>query len=301
MKYGVLLGALALVATLSARVVAMPGDDYWDHQWSGNHDNDKSYQHYPDYREWPVDQTYKSPLYDADRQYLDTAAQADRAEIQIAGVAMSNSSSDEVKRYADMLQNDHKDHLKHLHWIAGYLNYGLAQGINNDEQTELTSLTALQGGAFDDAFRLQMMGDHEAAIQLTLNECANGHSWWLKQYAHDSLATLETHLAYAQDYLPYTRPAGLVSTTSTFVSPGASTSTMVLPNGGATSTTVTPNGTVSTTTTPTYNGTTTTTTTTNPNDLTPNTTTTTTTPNGTSVVAPSGTTVTTPNGTTTAP
>lgn len=134
-----------------------------------------------------------------DNEFAQKALQASQAEVNMGQLAQSRGSSQEVRDFGMMMVNDHKkanDELRELTQQRGYSN--LSVKVTDMAQKDYDQLTKASGAEFDKAFVNQMVKDHEQAVDLFRKQAENGKDEELKNWAAQTLPTLEKHLEHAK-------------------------------------------------------------------------------------------------------
>lgn len=138
-------------------------------------------------------------LAEQDRQFVDKASAANRAEIELAELAQQSAEDEEVKDYAATMLTDHGKAADELKKIAQELQIELSTELSPEAQRAKDELSGLQGAAFDRAYIDHMVKDHEKAVKLFEDEAANGENEALKQFASTTVDTLRIHLDRARE------------------------------------------------------------------------------------------------------
>lgn len=136
-------------------------------------------------------------LADSPQDFVDDASAKSAAEIETGKLAVEKSQSADVKKFAEMMIDDHTA-----------ANEKLA-GIAADKKLEVSSDTTLideaknmllkyRGASFDKAYVENQVKAHEATIELFEEEAKDGKDAELKAFANETLPTLKTHLEAAR-------------------------------------------------------------------------------------------------------
>jgi putative membrane protein len=164
----------------------------------------------------------KSMLGESDRRWMMKAAQGGMAEVQMAQLAQRQAASDQVKQFAQKLEQDHTKANQDLMNIAQQRNISIPSGpMSADEQKEMDKLSSQSGAQFDRAYIKMMVRDHRKDIKEFEKESANGMDSSLKAYASQTLPTLQSHLQMAEQL----ERGGTINTSSTTTSNTTSSTT----------------------------------------------------------------------------
>ncbi len=133
-----------------------------------------------------------------DEQFVKKAAQGDKAEVELGQLALQKASSNEVKKFAQRMVDDHTKNGDELKSVAGSKGITLPDKPEAKEQAEKDRLSKLSGAAFDKAYMAHMVKDHTKDVAEFKKESKNGKDSAIKDYASKSLPTLENHLTEAK-------------------------------------------------------------------------------------------------------
>ena len=134
-----------------------------------------------------------------DGTFAKEATEGGLAEVQLGKLATQKASNDEVKRFGQMMVDDHTKANEQLNQIAQSKHLTVPQKIGAKEQASFDKLSGLTGDAFDRAYMKLMVQDHKKDVQEFKKQAASGSDPELKQFASSTLPTLEKHLQDAQD------------------------------------------------------------------------------------------------------
>jgi len=135
--------------------------------------------------------------------FVRAAATSDLYEMEASRLAEQRSQSAEVKRFAQHMLRDHgktTGELKGmLPQLQGVSAQQMATSLDRQHQALLQQLQGAQQGAeFDRAFARQQVQSHQAAVDLFRAYAQSGDDARLKQWASQTLPSLEEHLREAQ-------------------------------------------------------------------------------------------------------
>jgi putative membrane protein len=132
-----------------------------------------------------------------DNNFMTNAAYANRSEVDLAELALTKSSNDSVKMFAQMMITDHSAAIVSLDSLAGRYNFVLPTGPDSAHLVVKDSLTAYSGYTFDTAYINGQVRDHQQLVAIYQDEVSNGSADSAKAYASRLLPTLQSHLALA--------------------------------------------------------------------------------------------------------
>jgi putative membrane protein len=139
-------------------------------------------------------------------KFVQKAGTANTAEIRAAQIALQKTSNPEVKDFAQLMVNDHTKIGDELKAVAQKQNLKMPEGVDSKPQAMLDRLQSQSGARFDRTYAKGMVKDHRKAVKLFQTYAKNGTNAELKQFAQQTLPTLQDHLRKAED-LQRSRPA----------------------------------------------------------------------------------------------
>ncbi|MGE0520365.1 MAG: DUF4142 domain-containing protein [Candidatus Binatia bacterium] len=132
-------------------------------------------------------------------QFVTEAAASNVAEVEMSRMAAQKSTNREVKRFAQMMIEDHTKAGKELQALAKQHHWKLPTAPTSEHKSTLTDLRKKSGADFDRAYASEMLKDHEKDVEL-FRQAASQEQLdpKLRQFAQKTLPTLEHHLAEAR-------------------------------------------------------------------------------------------------------
>lgn len=143
-----------------------------------------------------------SGMSSADKHFMDKAAQGGMAEVELGQLAEQNGNSQEVKDFGKRMVDDHSKANDQLKQLASQKGVGLPTDLDAKDQTTKGRLSKLQGDAFDKAYMKDMVMDHKKDVAEFKHESMAAHDPDLKNWAGQTLPTLESHLQEAEKIAP---------------------------------------------------------------------------------------------------
>jgi putative membrane protein len=119
---------------------------------------------------------------------------------------LQKTSNPEVKDFAQLMTTDHTKIGDELKAVAQKQNLKVPEGVDSKAQAMLDRLQSKPGARFDRSYTKMMVKDHRKAVKLFQSYARNGDNAELKQFAQQTLPTLQEHLRKAED-LQRSRPA----------------------------------------------------------------------------------------------
>jgi len=130
---------------------------------------------------------------DTDRNFMSKAGYANRNEVDFAQLALSKSSNDSVKNFAQMMITDHTAGIAGLDTLGTKFSFSLPTTIDSVHAAMKTQLSALSGYRFDTAYMNGQIKDHTATIDLFQNELSQGRNPDVRGYASRNLPHIQLH------------------------------------------------------------------------------------------------------------
>lgn len=136
----------------------------------------------------------------ADGKFMMMAAQGGMAEVEAARVALTRSSNDAVKQFAQHMIDDHTQNNTELMQVAAGKGVTLPAGPDAKHQAMMTKMQSLTGDAFDREYiKNSGVKDHEAMQKLMQKEIDGGKDADAKAYASKTLPAVQEHLRMARE------------------------------------------------------------------------------------------------------
>ena len=137
-------------------------------------------------------------LSSADTTFAMKAAQGGVAEVQLGQLAAQRASNPAVKAFGQQMVDDHSKANDKLKSIAASESVTLPSSLNGKDQAIYTKLQGLSGAEFDREYVKCMLKDHEEDIKEFQKEANKGKDPRMKEFAQQTLPTLQDHLSKVQ-------------------------------------------------------------------------------------------------------
>jgi putative membrane protein len=135
---------------------------------------------------------------EADQKFVEKAAQASIAEIDLGELAQEKAQSDEVKQFAQRMVQDHGKANEQLEEIAKNKGAVIPTEAGEDHSKIRAELGELEGEEFDQRYMAAMAEEHQKAVDLFQSQAEQGEDEELKSFAEQTLPTIKEHLSMAQ-------------------------------------------------------------------------------------------------------
>ncbi|MFY9741884.1 MAG: DUF4142 domain-containing protein [Candidatus Sulfotelmatobacter sp.] len=139
-----------------------------------------------------------------DQAFVRDAAQDNRAQIMLGKLAAEKATSSEVKQFADRMVRDHSNLEEKLDQLADNEGVQLPPQPSSKAQMTDDELQKLSGNQFDKTYMSDMLKDHEQDVSAFKHEEHAGGNPQVKEFASQTLPTLESHLREAEKVAPAT-------------------------------------------------------------------------------------------------
>jgi putative membrane protein len=134
----------------------------------------------------------------ADRQFMDKAAIAGMAEIEMGRLAQQKASNDQVKQFGQRMVEDHGKANSELKQVASDKGVELPTSLDPKHQQAIEKLQKLSGTEFDRAYMTMMVEDHTLDVAEFDRQTTIAQNEKLRQFAQKSLPILQEHLKLAK-------------------------------------------------------------------------------------------------------
>jgi len=142
-----------------------------------------------------------------DKKFVHDAAQGGMAEVELGKLATEKASSDDVKKFGQRMVDDHSKAGDQLKQVASSEGIQLPQGLSAKDKATKERLSKLSGEQFDKAYMADMVKDHTQDVVGFQHESRSGKDPAVKDFASQTLPTLQDHLKQAKEIAPKTHSA----------------------------------------------------------------------------------------------
>jgi putative membrane protein len=131
-------------------------------------------------------------------KFIEKAAMDSLAEVELGKLAQDKAHSQAVKDFGARMAKDHTKANDELKPIADAKGVALPSGPDKSHQKNLDKLAKKSGADFDKDFMDHMVKDHKKAVKEFEKESRKAKDADVKNWASNTLPTLEEHLRMAQ-------------------------------------------------------------------------------------------------------
>jgi putative membrane protein len=165
-----------------------------------------------------------------DQSFVRTAAEDGMAEVDLGKLGQQKAQNPQVKQLADTIVKDHQAANGQLMSIASSKGLEVSPTRPQSEARTRDKLAKLSGGDFDRQYADQLAKDHRKDISAFQKEATSGQDPDVKNFAAQTLPTLQEHLRLAEVAAKATKSASRGPSTQS----GAAKSGSSVPRSGAT-------------------------------------------------------------------
>jgi putative membrane protein len=140
----------------------------------------------------------------SDRTFIRKAAEGGKAEVELGQLAQEKAASPDVKQFGERMVNDHTKANDQLKQVAEKEGVTLPEKLNAKDAATKARLEKLSGEAFDRAYMQHMVKDHTQDVAEFRTEARSGKDADVKNFASQTVPTLEDHLKQAKSIAPKT-------------------------------------------------------------------------------------------------
>ena len=134
------------------------------------------------------------------QSFANIAAASDAFEIETSRLALANGASAAVKSYANKMIEAHTASTAKLKTAAAGTTPAITPdpALSIEQQQKLDQLKALNGAAFDQAYKTEQAAGHQQTLDALKAYAASGDAPQLKTFASEMVPTVTAHLNMAK-------------------------------------------------------------------------------------------------------
>ena len=125
--------------------------------------------------------------------FAEIAASSNMFEIESSQLALERATNDDVRAFAQHMIDDHTAAGEKMKAAAQADGTTLPAVLAEKEQAQLEKLRSVEGEAFDQAYLTAQVAAHDEAVALFDTFSTEGQESALRQFAAETLPTLEEH------------------------------------------------------------------------------------------------------------
>jgi putative membrane protein len=137
-----------------------------------------------------------------DQHFVKKAAEGNLAEVELGKLATEKASSEDVKKFGQRMVDDHSKANEQLKQVASSKGVEVPSDLSAKDKLTKERLSKLSGEQFDKAYMNTMVKDHTQDVSEFKKESTSAKDPDVKNYASQTLPTLEDHLKQARSIAP---------------------------------------------------------------------------------------------------
>lgn len=134
-----------------------------------------------------------------DELFLKKAAAGNMTEVAMGKMALTRTSNDDVKAFAQKMVDDHTAMENDVEGLAKGMNVTLPTAVPKSEEKTISKMEALKGDAFDKAYASAMVKAHKKDLSEFRSEIASTQNAQIKDLATKGADTIANHLKMAEE------------------------------------------------------------------------------------------------------
>jgi putative membrane protein len=134
-----------------------------------------------------------------DAEFARRAAEANLVEVKLGNLAEQQGTTRTIKDFGKRMVTDHNKAEDTLKTVAATSKITLPTALDAKDQAFCDQLSKLSGEAFDRTYARDMVRDHSNDVAQFRYEASDGKDTAIKNFASQTLPTLETHLKLAHE------------------------------------------------------------------------------------------------------
>ncbi len=140
-----------------------------------------------------VTNSVTGPSKDSPEGFLAEAAEGGMAEVELGKLAVKNAQDAEVKKFGQMMIDDHSKANQELKTLANKKNIKIPEETGSHQST-IDKMTNLKGADFDKAYVNEMVNDHKTDVEMFQKQADTATDAEVKAFAAKTLPVLKKHL-----------------------------------------------------------------------------------------------------------
>lgn len=149
-------------------------------------------------RTYPSPEPGRMPAPAPDIAFMQNAAMGNRAEIELSDIAVHQSESEPVRRFARMMIDDHTAMGNEAQQLARAQNISLPTQPDTLHRTAAERLTTMRGPDFDREYLRLMVDDHLSTVSKFQHASTSAQDPKVRDFASRWLPSLRQHLDMAR-------------------------------------------------------------------------------------------------------
>lgn len=133
-----------------------------------------------------------------DQKFIEKAAEDGMAEVELGKLAQTKASNDQVKQFAQHMEQDHSQANDELKRIAQSKGVTIPSSTDRSHTKKMEKMQKESGADFDKQYMAEMVKDHEKNLKFFREEAQNAKDPELKTFAQKTAQKINEHLNMAR-------------------------------------------------------------------------------------------------------
>ena len=134
----------------------------------------------------------------SERRMIESIARKNQAEVELAQLARSNATHDQVKQFASKMIADHQKAGDELKQVASAAGVTVPTDLDRKHKRAADNLSKAKGADFDRKFMAQMVEDHESTLKDLKKAAKDARDPQVRSFAEKTAPHVEQHLQEAR-------------------------------------------------------------------------------------------------------
>ena len=134
-----------------------------------------------------------------DKDFVNKVAMSGMTEVELGQLALTKTSNEDVKAFAQRMIDDHSKGNEELKTLAASKGITLPAALGAKENKLKDDLSKLSADKFDSGYISHMVDAHDRNVALFEKEASKGKDAETKAWAEQKLPTLKEHQKMARD------------------------------------------------------------------------------------------------------
>ena len=130
----------------------------------------------------------------ADSTFMMKVSLGNTAEVMAGALASTQGDEEGIRSFGDMMVTDHSAAQTDLKTLGTNVSINVTDSVDAAHVTHLQTLQGLSGRAFDSAYIVNQITDHQTTIDAFETEISSGNHTEVKNYANKYLPKIQMHL-----------------------------------------------------------------------------------------------------------
>jgi putative membrane protein len=131
---------------------------------------------------------------DDSAKFAKEAAEGGKAEVELGKLVADKGANPDVKKFAQMMVDDHSKANGELERIASKKGIALPQELARKHKSSYDKFSKMSGDKLDKEYMKDMVKDHEDDVKAFKKQAQEGSDPDVSAFAKKTLPTLESHL-----------------------------------------------------------------------------------------------------------